>query len=220
MKEETTNQGKGTESGWLSKIRGGAAFVAGVILAIGMISLVVTTLLPGAQAGWLSAFQGMWLIVIFKLHAGFSGVKLDLLTGVNLLDLTLLALVGVMQAGLYTALRRTSKVWSIVAAIQPWLGIVLLLATNTAGRSAVMGATLVASLVMLGSALFNKVGAYLGIVGSLLLLAGDFSAGVIPASPLVATLFGVGYVLLTIWFFLVGGTLYGLGSPVSSSQFA
>ena len=74
-----------------------------------------------------------------------------------------------------------------------------------------MGAALVASLVMLGSALFKKTAAYVGIAASVLLLAGDFSAGAIPHSPFVASLFGAGYVLLVIWFFLVGGRLLALG---------
>ena len=159
------------------------------------------------QTGWLSAFQN-WLIVIFKLHAGFSSVKINLLHVLNFLDIAILALVGTMYLGLYAALRRTSRIWSIIALMQPFLGIVIFIATANAGRSTVMGAGLVISAVMLRSNIFKRVTAYVGILANIILLIGDFSAGIIPSSNTVATLFGIGYVLLTIWFFIVAKTLF------------
>jgi hypothetical protein len=73
-----------------------------------------------------------------------------------------------------------------------------------------MGAGLIISLVMLRNNIFNKVIAYMGILASLLLLAGDFSVG-IPNSNIIAALFGIGYVLMMTWFFLVGWRLLQLG---------
>ena len=211
MNTGTEHQPEDVRWGRLYKISAGSGLVCGALLFAGMISQMSAALRSGPGPGWLAALQGIWLIVIFKLLAGSSGVGLDLLTGIKLLDLVFLVLVGVVHLGLYAALRRNSRAWSIVAAVQPWLGIALLFATSTAGRSAVMGAALVASLVMLGSALFKKTAAYVGIAASVLLLAGDFSAGAIQHSPFVASLFGAGYVLLVIWFFLVGGRLLALG---------
>jgi len=71
-----------------------------------------------------------------------------------------------------------------------------------------MGATLAASVVMLRSAGFTKATAYAGILASVLLLAGDFSAGIMPASAIVAAMFGAGYLLLATWFFLVAQRLW------------
>jgi hypothetical protein len=196
----------------LYKVAGAASLTAGVLLLIAMISLITAGLHPGTTNSWLSPFQDNWLIVIFKLHAGFRGVQIDLLHILDFLDIAILALVGTMYLGLYVVLRRTSKIWSIAAAIQPFLGIVLFIATKTAGRSGVMGAGLVISLVMLRSNIFKKVTAYLGILASVLLLVGDFSAGVIPPLTIVATFFGIGYVLFSTWFFLVARRLFQLGS--------
>jgi len=126
----------------------------------------------------------------------------------NFLDIAILALVGTMYLGLYAALRRTSRIWSIIALMQPFLGIVIFIATANAGRSTVMGAGLVISAVMLRSNIFKRVTAYVGILANIILLIGDFSAGIIPSSNTVATLFGIGYVLLTIWFFIVAKTLF------------
>jgi hypothetical protein len=201
----------------LYRVAGVTALISGLLLLIAMISLITAVLQSGTPSGWLSPFQNNWLIVIFKVHAGFRGVQMDLLHILDFLDIAILALVGTMCLGLYVVLRRTSKIWSLVAAIQPFLGIVLFIATKTAGRSGVMGAGLVISLVMLRSNIFKKVTAYMGILASVLLLVGDFSAGIIPALPIVAILFGIGYVLLMIWFFLIARRLFQLGSDIKQS---
>jgi hypothetical protein len=115
-----------------------------------------------------------------------------------------------MLVGLYMALRRTSRLWALIALAQPILGIVLFLATKTAGRSSVMGAELVISMVMLRSNLFTRRTAYMGIVSGLLLLVGDLGASTAPSN-MLAILMGVGYVLLMSWLFLVGFKLLRIG---------
>ena len=208
-----------TDSRWkgLYKVGGAAALIAGILLLIAMISLITSVLQPGAINSWLSLFQNNWLIVIFKLHAGFSGIQIDLLHILNFLDIAILALVGTMYLGLYAALRRTSRIWSIIALALPFLGIVLFIATKTAGRSAVMGAGLVISVVMLRNNIFNRVTAYMGILASVLLLVGDFSAGVLHSN-IITTLFGIGYVLLMTWFFLISRRLFQLGAGHSRKE--
>jgi hypothetical protein len=191
---------------WLYKACGAAAMIAGALFLIAVIDLLFSVLQPGVINGWLSPFQDNWLVVIFKLHAGFSGVQIDRLHVLNFLDLVILALVGVTMLGLYAALGGESKIWSMIALAQPWLGMVLFTATKNAGRSSVMGAVVVISVVMLRNNIFNKVTAYMGILAGVLLLVGDFSAGVLHSN-IIAILFGVGYVLLITWFFLVARNL-------------
>jgi hypothetical protein len=188
-----------------------AAALAGILLLIGLKILVISVLPLGSMPRWFSAFPDNWLIIIFKLHAGFNGIQLNVLEGLNILDIVLLLLAGIMYIGLYAALRRTSIFWSIIALIQPFLGIVLFIVTRSAGRSAMMGAALVISLAMLKSTTFNKPIAFLGIAASILLLIGDFSAG-IPPSIMIASLFGIAYILVIVWFFLVALTLFQLSS--------
>jgi hypothetical protein len=206
-----------THWNWLYKVSSAAAVWVGILLLIAMLALIATVLEPARNGSWLPAVQENWLIVVFKLHAGFSGVQTGLLRVLDLPDIAILALVAIMYLGLYVALRRTSRVWSIVAAIQPFLGIALFIATRTAGRSSVMGATLVISLVMLWSSTFKKMAASLGILASVLLLSGDFTAGAIPPSTIMATLVGIGYVLLIVWNFLVARKLLQLGQGGSEA---
>lgn len=193
------------------KVSSVAALTAGALFLISAIDLILTVLHLDSKMNGLSLFQNNWLIVIFKLHAGFSGITLDQLHILNVLDIVILAIVGTMFLGLYSALRKTSKIWSIIAALQPFLGMVLFIMTKNAGRSGVMGAALVISFVMLQSDTFNKFTAYLGILASTLLLVGDFSAGVISPLAILATLVGIGYVSLVAWFFLVARQLFQLG---------
>ena len=215
MNQTTDPETAGSRWNWLYKAGGTAALITGVLFLIAIIDLINTGFQPGTINGWLSLFQNNWLIVIFKLHAGFNGVQPDLLYVLNLLDIVIMALVGTMYLGLYAALRRTSKVWSIIALVQPFLGIVIFIATKTAGRSGVMGAGLVISFVMLRSSIFGKETAYMGILASALLLVGDFSVS-ITHSNIVAILTGIGYMLLTTWFFLVGRRLFRLGQSAST----
>lgn len=196
---------------WLYRISGAAALIIGMVLLVGMIRLIAAVLQPITPNSWLSPLQDNWLIVIFKLHAGFGGIQIEMLQILNFLDLAILVLVATMYLGLYVALQRTSKIWSIIAAIQPFLGIVLFITTQSAGRSTVMGAGLVISFVMLRSDVFNKATAYIGILASVLVLVGDLSAGVVPPLTIVATLFGIGYGLLMAWFFSIARRLFQLG---------
>jgi hypothetical protein len=182
--------------------------LSALVLLLAAIEPIASLLHVGPVIGWLSSLAGLWLVVIFKLHSGFSGIGIGLLTGLNLVDLAILALVAMMHLGLYTLLRKTSRVWAAVAAIQPLLGIALLLATANVGRSAVMGSALVASIVMLRGGSVGKTLAYMGIAASLLSLAGDFTAGVVPPSTLMASLFAAGYALLTTWLFIMGRWLW------------
>ena len=192
---------------WLYKTSATAALLAGILFLIAVADLIIASPGHGTLQAWMSPFQNNWLVVIFKLHAGVGGIHIDKLQIFNFLDLAILALVATVHIGLYAVLRKTSKIWSIIAVIQPFLGMALFIATKSAGRSAVMGAGLVISAVMLRSNAFNKVIADVGLLASILLLAGDLSAGVIPPSGLIATLFGIGYVLLMAWLFLIARRL-------------
>jgi hypothetical protein len=168
-----------------------------------------------ASNGWFIQLQNNWLVVLFRLNAGFSGVqpRLDVL---NLLDISIMALFCIMFLALYVALKRTSKIWSIVAVSLPFLGIPVFLITSTAGRSTLLIAGLIISAVMLRSKIFRKPTAYAGIVASVLLFfAGDIATAIFSSSKVIAVLIGIGYVLWMVWFFLIAQRLYHLGNGVS-----
>lgn len=205
-------EAKESHSGWLYKVSGVSAFIAAGLLVLGTIELILKVLRPGAINNWLSPFQNNWLIILFELHADFSDVQYSLLDQLNVLDLIILILVGIIFIGLYMAFRRTSKLWSLIALAQPILGMMIFIATKTAGRSSVMGAELVISLLTLRSNLFAKPIAFIGAMSALLLLAGDIGESIAP-SDFLAMLMGVGYVLLMGWLFLVGVKLLQFGQP-------
>jgi hypothetical protein len=187
----------------LYQVSGAAGMLAGGLFLLALAGLIGGTILSGTSSGWFSHIENNWLVLLFKWNAGYSGVRFDQLVGPDAIDLLILALVAILFAGLYAALRQTSRVWSVVAAVQPILGLALFIITGLAGRSAVMGAGLVISFVMLRSRIFGKPTAWIGILACVLLLAGDFGSTADTQFTLLAVFIGIGYVLLTAWFFLV-----------------
>lgn len=196
--------------GLLYSISSLAAISVGVLFLAAAVDLTLKAIFPDIKDTWLSSVQDNWLIIIFKLQAGFSGIQADILYRRNLLDILILALIAVIYIGLYLALKGTSKIWSMVAMAQLILGLLLFIITSNAGRSGVMGAELVISIVMLRSKYFNKQVALAGISSAVLLLAGDFGVSLAPSTGL-AVLTGIGYILLVFWFFWVARLLFSLG---------
>ena len=200
-------EAKGFTWKWLYKVSGVAALLLGGAFLVAMVSLITTIHQPGASNEWLLLFQNNWLMVLFKLNAGVEGTAFENLHGLNGLDIGIMALVAVTYVGLCFALRRISKVWSIIAAALLVLGILVFIATKLAGRSGVMAAGLIISILLLRSDLFGKMTASIGILACVFLLVGDFGTSESTHSAAVAALVGAGYVLLTIWFLLIGRKL-------------
>jgi len=201
---------KTTDSRWsgLYKIGGVAALVTGMLLLLGLTSLIASLFQPSTTNGSLLLFQNNWLVKIFILHAEFSGIQADL-HGLNLLDIVVLLLVSIICLSLSTAFRKASKTWSVIAFTLSLIAILLFVITQIAGRSTVMLAVLINCLVMFGDKTYSRVTIYTGILASVFLFVGDLTVGI--HSNIITALFGVGYVLLTIWFFLIAQHLFRLG---------
>lgn len=204
------------ESIWRSlyRIGGAAALILGVLFLLAAVSLISFILELGSINNWLTPIQNNWLIVLFQLNANISGVHAGLLS-LNLLDSLILILAGMLFLGLYAGLRHTSQIWAIIAAVQPFIGLVLFLVTKMAGRSGLMGAVLVISIVMLWSNRFAKGTAMMGVLASGFLLAGDMFTSFDAPSTILAGLLAIGYVLMTTWFFVISRRLFRLGQGIS-----
>ncbi len=198
---------------WLYRVSGAAALIGGVLFLIAVVDIIATSLQPGTAGGWLSLIGDNWLVLLFRLHTGVNGVELGQLYVLNNLDIFFMVLVAMMSLGLYAVLRRGSRVLSVIALVQPFLGIAIFIATQSAGRSAVMGAVLVMSFVMLRGRAFSNATAGVGILASVLLLVGDLSVSMAQSS-VIGMLTGVGIVLLMTWLLLVARRLFALGQPV------
>ncbi len=196
--------GSGAYSKWILVAGSAAALTAGLLFLAGPIALSI----PG-ESSVLSLLRSNWLSTIFRLLAGEAGIQASELYRLNALDLALLALIAVTHAGLYCTLHRSRRVLALIALVQPPLGILLFVLTHGAGRSAVMGASLVMSVAMLGSQTFRKWTGWMGLLASILLLAGDVGTGLAPNAILAAST-GTGYVLLIGWLFVVARRLFQL----------
>jgi uncharacterized membrane protein len=145
-----------------------------------------------------------WLVVLFRINVGQLGS--DSLRILNPIDFAMLVLVGLTFLGLWPLLARGHKIWISLAVALFHIGIALLLITHLAGRSAVMGASLIVSFLMLRTPGFKKA-AYLGIPANGLLLVGDF-ATTGSRTPVVALALAAGYVLLLAWFVCIAVSLW------------
>ena len=190
-------------------LSGATTLMLGILFIISALSFISSTILFVNNCGWFTALQNNWLIVIFKLHAGLINIQDDPLHGLNLLDIIILVVFSVTCFGLYINLIKSSKIWSLIALILSLITILLFLITQIAGRSTVMFSVLILSLVMLKGKFYSKVTIYTGIIASVFLFAGDLTVGI--HSHFITILFGIGYILLTIWFFLISRTLLWFG---------
>jgi hypothetical protein len=183
-------------------LAGIAALILSALLALGMIGEIASP----------TVFPDDWLIVLLKLNVVSSGVQPTALNALSLLDIGLMVLFGIVSLGLSLALRHASRTWAAIAAALPFLGIGVFLLTRTAGRSAVLLALLLLSIVMLRGDLFGKAAAWIGIMASgLLFFAGDLGTAFFAPLGIIAALIGIGYVLWMGWLVIVGWRLLQLG---------
>ena len=186
------------------KIGAVAALIMLILFLIGVIGIITPNI-----NGWFTPFVNNWLVILFKLNAGFSGVQPSLLNVLNPLDIVIMALFCMMSLALYQVLRNTSKIWSFIAVCLPFLGIPVFLITSTVGRSTLLIAGLIISAVMLRSKIFSKPTAYAGIMaGIFLFFAGDIATALFSSSNIIALFIGIGYVIWMIWFFLIARGLF------------
>lgn len=190
-----------TNVAWRSRIGAASALAAGFLLVVGMVGLVAAArpLRP-------------WLAVLFGINAGVGSVSMASLRVVNAIDVAVLALAALTFMGLWPGPSKPHKFWMGLAIALPVAGIGVLLATANAGRSGLMGGGVVLSILMLLHRRWRLAGG-LGLLANGILLVGDFTtAG--GASPLTATLVGVGYVLLIAWFAWLGVRLFTSEQPI------
>lgn len=191
-------------------LSGATTLMLGILFLISAISFITSSILAGINCGWSTALQNNWLIVIFKLHAGLINIPDDPLHGLNLLDIIILVAFSITCFGMYINLKKSSKIWSLVAFAFMWIAIILFAITQNAGRSTVMLSVLIFSLIMIKDKNYSKVTIYIGITASVFLFVGDLSVGI--NSHFITILFGIGYILLTLWFFLISRKLLWLGN--------
>jgi hypothetical protein len=203
-----------TDSKWkgLYVVGGLAAAVVLALFLIGFAGIISAVVQPTPTSGWFATLQNNWLVVLFKISAGLGGAQRDFLNVLNSLDIVIMLLFCTLSVALFAALWRTSKRWSVLATSLPILGIPVFIMTGMAGRSALFFGGMIISAVMLRSNVYGKLGAYLGILASVLLFfGGDIGTAIFTSSNVIASLIVIGYVLWMVWFFLIARRLLQLG---------
>lgn len=168
--------------------------------------------------GLVSAISAVrpWLAVLFGIDAGSFGVSVASLRGVNPVDIAVLVLAGTAFAGFWPGPARRHPIWMGLAILLPFAGVAVLIATQLAGRSGLMGGGLVLAVLMVLGRETRLLG-YLGLGANVLLLAGDFTTTG-PQSIPVAVVVLLGFVIMVAWFIWIGIYLLRLPSAVPPGQ--
>ncbi len=113
-------------------------------------------------------------------------------------------LFGLLMACMYPVLRSASRTWALIAVALPFVGVPVFLVTATAGRSAVLLAGLISSVLAFRRGFGAPATAVAGVLASAtLLVLGDFATAALAPSLLIAFIIAVSYVLWTAWLLLI-----------------
>lgn len=192
----------------LYKVSSAISLILGVMFILSAIGFIISIIFIGIDSNWFSLLQNNWLIVIFKLHAGIINISDDPLLGIHLLDIIILVLFSIMCYGLLSVLKKTNGILSLIAFALSIICIILFIATQTAGRSTIMLVVIIFSIIMLKNNIFDRVTISSGILAGVFLFIGDLTVGI--HSHIITVLFGIGYLLLIIWFVKTARILFRL----------
>lgn len=85
----------------------------------------------------------------------------------------------------------------------------MFLITTIVGRSTVMTTVLTISIIAIWSKNFRKTTVYMGLLAGILLLSGDITSGIGPSN-IISFIIGLGYLLLMLWYILIGWQFFQL----------
>jgi len=143
-------------------------------------------------------------MTIFTLQANIINNH-DNLSGINLYDIGIIFLFIFVCLALFEKFKYQYKVMFLISILLLILGLVIFVITNLAGRSAFMVSGLIISCLFFSKNTQSKIAGLTGIIANILLLAGDFTVGA--NIKIIPFLFGVGYLLLIIWIFMIARIL-------------
>jgi hypothetical protein len=176
----------------------------GIILTSAAICLIISVIWPVYDLKIVSLISNNWLMIIFKSQANIINNH-DSLLGINLYDIGIIVLFIFVCLALFVKFKYQNKVWFLIAISLLVLGIVIFIITHLAGRSAFMASGLIISVILFSKNSQSKLTGFTGIIASVLLLVGDFTAGA--HIEIIPYLFGIGYFLQIIWIFMIARIL-------------
>ena len=172
-----------------------------MVLLAGALCTLISLIGPETDGKLISSISNNWLVIIFKLHANIIDPGADPLKGVNLYDIFILSLFIFLCLCLYLTFKKQKKIWFLTAITLLILGIVMFIITDLSGRSSFMASGIVISLILVFGGFHKEFTGITGILANTLLLFGDFTVGANLKS--VPFIFGLGYILLIIWIFML-----------------
>jgi len=182
-----------------------ASFALGLIFISALICLIIQRIWPLVDIKVVSLISNNWLITILKIHANIVPYGQDLLFGIDLYDIIILALFILVCFSLFKISNYQNKIWFIISISLLILGIIIFIVTKLAGRSAFMVSGIIISSLMFTRGFRNIKAGFIGSIANIHLLVGDFTVG--SHLRIISLLFVIGYILLITWFFLISNII-------------
>lgn len=180
------------------------AIALGLIFALSAICFVITLNLTSSGISFLNQFSNNWLIIIYKLHSNSMIEDIDPLRSRSLYDILILLCFAAICFFLFKIEKRKRRIFYLLSSILLITGIIIFLLTQLAGRSSFMAAGLIISIIFMYKS--ATVAGITGLLANSFLLVGDFTVG--KQSGIIPLLFGTGYLLLIIWFFMIAFLIF------------
>jgi len=89
--------------------------LTGILFLIAILSLI-------AVNSTSSPIENNWLVLLYKINAGYAGFQFDRLQGVRFIDVLILILAVFTFLGIAAAHQGAARLWSIVSTVLPFLG--------------------------------------------------------------------------------------------------
>lgn len=176
----------------------------GIIFTAAAICLAISVIWPERDLKLVNSISHNWLLTIFTLQANIINNR-DSLSGINLYDTGIIVLFIFVCLSLFEKIRYQYKAWFLIAISLLILGLVVFFVTNLAGRSTFMASGIIISALFFSDKFQSKQAGLTGILANILLLTADFTVGA--NIKIIPYLFGVGYLLLIIWIFMIARIL-------------
>lgn len=176
----------------------------GIILTAAAICFAITVIWAGNDLKLVSLISNNWLVTIIKIQLNLINNH-DSLSGINPYDIGIIFMFLFVCLALFEKFRYQYKVWFVISISLLVLGIIIFIITNLAGRCAFMASGLIISSLFFSKNIHSKIVGLTGIAANILLFAGDFTVGA--NIKIIPYLFGVGYLLLIIWIFMIARIL-------------
>jgi len=181
-----------------------SSIILSLILCLSIVS-IVTNLFHIVYNKWVNDITSTWISLFIKLNLGIA--NRDDIQVLHIIDFIVFILCGTIYF-VYFLLEKKKKsviwfVFTIFALVSFPSGVILLIITHSGGRTGILVASIIFSIITLLNKSIKKLTGIIGVISSVLLLVGCDVLSLNSTNISVGYMIFVGYCIWVIWFLLL-----------------